>query len=89
MRSISERDLAVVIPLLAGKIRELTDELRALDELKVELSEKQVDERCELQECLQQYDGVLDSLRAEYESGLAEGINLPSYEELTRRFRLG
>jgi hypothetical protein len=31
------------------------------------------------------YDGILETLRAEYEEGLAEGINLPSYDDLTRR----
>jgi hypothetical protein len=87
MRSISERDLAVVIPLLAAKIRDLTAELRATDERLEDLTEEEVEDRVQLQELLQQYDGVLDSLRTEYEDALTEGINLPSYDELTERSR--
>jgi hypothetical protein len=82
MRSISERDLAVVIPLLAAKIRDLTAELRATDDRLDELTDEEVEDRVQLQDLLQQYDGVLDSLRAEYEGALTEGINLPSYDKL-------
>lgn len=82
MRSISERDLAVVIPLLAAKIRDLTAELRATDDRLDELTDEEVEDRVQLQDLLQQYDGVLDSLRAEYEDALTEGINLPSYDKL-------
>ncbi|HEY0685512.1 MAG TPA: hypothetical protein VGD45_24450 [Steroidobacter sp.] len=85
MRSISELDLAVVIPLLAAKIRELTAELRATDDRLDDLTEEEVEDRVQLQDMLQQYHGVLDSLRAEYEDALAEGINLPSYDELVAR----
>ena len=88
MRSISERDLAVVIPLLAAKIREMTSELRAADARLNELSAEEIEDRVQLQDMLQQYDLILDSLRVEYEAGLAEGIKLPSYDDLTRRFRL-
>lgn len=82
MRSISERDLAVVIPLLAAKIRDLTAELRATDDRLDELTDEEVEDRVQLQDILHQYDGVLDSLREEYEAALSEGINLPSYEKL-------
>jgi hypothetical protein len=85
MRSISELDLAVVIPLLAAKIRELTAELRATDDRLNDLTDEEVENRVQLQELLQQYDHVLDSLRAEYEDALNEGINLPSYDKLVAR----
>ena len=88
MRAISERDLAVVIPLLAAKIRDLTLELRASLARDGEPTDEEVEDRMQLQEILEQYDGVLDSLRDEYESGLAEGILLPTFEELTCRFQV-
>jgi len=88
MRSISERHLAVVIPLLAGKIRDLTLELRASDARADDLTEMEVEERCQLQEMLEQYDEILETIRSEYEEALAEGINLPTYERLTERFRI-
>ena len=87
MRSISERDLAVVIPLLAAKIRDITLELKASDGGADDLDDQALDDRMDLQETLEQYDGILESLREEYEAGLAEGIRLPSFDELTRRFR--
>jgi hypothetical protein len=88
MRAISERDLAVVIPLLAAKIRELTLELRASDARGGEPTDEQVEDRMQIQEILEQYDGILDSLRSEYEEGLAEGIRLPTFEDLTRQFHV-
>lgn len=88
MRAISERDLAVVIPLLAAKIRELTLELRAGQARVGELTDEELEDRMRVQEMLVQYDGILDSLRSEYEAGLAEGIELPAFDELTRRFRV-
>jgi hypothetical protein len=81
MRSISERDLAVVIPLLAVKIRDLGVELRP-----DELTDEEIENRMQLQETLQQYDQVLEALRTEYEAALADGINLLGYGELTGRF---
>ena len=84
MRSISERDLAVVIPLLASKIRDFTLELRA-DAGQV-LGESEREERYQTEETLQQYEQILDSLREEYEEGLAEGIALPKYADLVRAF---
>ena len=85
MRSIDEFALAVVIPLLAAKIRDLTAELRATDDRLADLTNEEVEARAQLQDLLQQYDGVLDSLRAEYEDALTEGINLPSYDKLVAR----
>lgn len=84
MRNISERALSVVIPLLARKIKELREELAALDCVNEELSDEQIDEQCDLQETLEQYKEILDSLRQEYEQALAEGINLPPYAQLTQ-----
>ncbi|WP_333678614.1 hypothetical protein [Dyella sp.] len=81
MRSISERDLAVVIPLLALKIRDLEQELSEIEAR----TDAEVEDRMQIQEMLEQYDGILETLRDEYEQGLAEGINLPSYDELTAR----
>lgn len=88
MRAISERDLAVVIPLLAAKIRDLTLELRASEARAGEVSDEEVEERMQIQEMLEQYDGILDSLREEYEGGLKEGIQLPAFDTLVRPFRL-
>lgn len=88
MRSISERDLAVAIPLLAAKIRDLTLELCVSDGRIDDLNDEEIEDRVQLQEMLQQYDDILESLRSEYESALAEGIRLPSFQDLTSRFRL-
>lgn len=84
MRSISERDLAVVIPLLALKIHELEQELRELEAGTGHRTDAEIEDRMQIQEMLDQYDGILETLRDEYEQGLAEGINLPSYDDLTR-----
>lgn len=88
MRAISERDLAVVIPLLAAKIRDLTLELRASQARGGEPTDEEIEDRMQIQETLEQYDGVLDSLRSEYEEGLSEGNQLPAFDELTRRFQV-
>lgn len=88
MRSISERDLSVVIPILAAKIHDLNGALNALDANIQELGNEKIDEKCNLQETIEQYYDVLEALQAEYESALAEGINLPSYEQLIQKFEL-
>ncbi|HEX7687781.1 MAG TPA: hypothetical protein VF453_08745 [Burkholderiaceae bacterium] len=88
MRSISERDLAVVIPLLALKIRELEQELREIEARPGARTDAEVEDRQQIQDMLSQYDGILETLRDEYEQGLTEGINLPSYDDLTRRILL-
>lgn len=89
MRTISERDLAVVLPLLAAKIRDLTMELRASQALGGDPTEEQIDDQVQIQEMIEQYDGIFDSLRDEYEAGLKEGIQLPAFDELVHPFRLG
>lgn len=88
MRSISERDLSVVIPILAAKIHDLNGALNALDANIQELDDEKIDEKCNLQETIEQYYDVLEALQAEYESALAEGINLPNYEQLIQKFEL-
>ena len=88
MRAISERDLAAVIPLLAAKIRDLTLELRASESRGGESSDEAVEDRMRIQEMLEQYDGILDSLRKEYEEGVKEGIQLPTFTTLVRSFQL-
>ncbi|HOB94191.1 MAG TPA: hypothetical protein PK306_08115 [Aquabacterium sp.] len=87
MRSISERDLAVVIPLLAAKIRDFTLQLRESEDQ--DLDDAALDQRMDLQEMLQQYQEVLQALREEYEQGLADGIRLPAYDALVEPFQLG
>lgn len=88
MRAISERDLAVVIPLLASKIRDLSLELRASQAREGEPTDETIDDQMQIQEMLEQYEGILDSLRDEYEEGLREGIQLPAFDELVRPFQL-
>lgn len=88
MRAISERDLAVVIPLLASKIRDLSLELRASQAREGEPTDETIDDRMQIQEMLEQYEGILDALRDEYEEGLREGIQLPAFDELVRPFQL-
>lgn len=88
MRAISERDLTVVIPLLAAKIRDLTVELRTSLSLGDDLTDEQIDDQAQIQDMLVQYDGILDSLREEYEEGLKEGTRLPAFDELVRPFLL-
>jgi len=41
----------------------------------------------QIQEMLEQYDGILDALREEYEEGLKEGIQLPPFDDLVRPFQ--
>lgn len=71
----------MVIPLLALKIRDLELELSAIKAR----TDAEAEDQMQIQEMLEQYDGILETLRAEYEGGLAEGINLPSYDDLTRQ----
>jgi small-conductance mechanosensitive channel len=67
--------------LLALKIRDLELELSAIKAR----TDAEAEDQMQIQEMLEQYDGILETLRAEYEGGLAEGINLPSYDDLTRQ----
>jgi hypothetical protein len=86
MRSIDERELAVLIPLLAAKIHEMSKELHETEGKEDELSDEELDARDELQEMRQEYDLILENLRVEYEAGLTDGINLPSFAVLTEKF---
>lgn len=84
MPIISERDVSVFISLLSMKICEMTAELGVAVAATGEPSAKQIDEQVALQETLAQYEQIRDTMREEYEEGLKRGINLPSYESLTR-----
>jgi len=85
MPNISEKDLAVFISLLSGKVAAMKRELRELEAIPEDnLSDEQVDDQYELQETIEQYNMILDDVRGEYEAALVDGINLPSFETLTR-----
>ena len=85
MPNISEKDLAVFISLLSGKVAAMKRELRELEAIPEDnLSDEQVDDQYELQETIEQYNMILDDVREEYEAALVNGINLPSFETLTR-----
>jgi hypothetical protein len=85
MPNISEKDLAVFISLLSGKIAAMKRELRELEAIPEDsLSDEQLDDQYELQETVEQYNIILDDVREEYEAALVDGINLPSFEALTR-----
>lgn len=88
MRSISERDLAVVIPLLAAKIRDIRLELLKGVGREDEMSDEALDEQTDTQDLLATYEITMDNLREEYEAGLREGILLPSFEQLTNAFEI-
>ncbi len=82
MRNISERQLAVVIPLLSREINSIKKTLQASDLQDDNIGEKEREELCKLQETLEQYEDFLESFKEEYEAGLKEGILLPPYEKL-------
>jgi predicted DNA-binding protein (UPF0278 family) len=82
MPIISERDLSVFIALLSAKIHEMKAQLAAAEA--DEPTDEQTEERVELQETLEQYGQILGTLREEYQTALRQGINLPSFETLTR-----
>ncbi|MGN2248100.1 hypothetical protein ACFWZ3_15575 [Frateuria sp. GZRR35] len=88
MRAISERDLAVVIPLLAAKIRDLTLELRAGQAREGEPTDEALSDHMQIQDMLGQYESILQALREEYEEGLKAGTQLPAFDDLVRPFRL-
>jgi hypothetical protein len=46
-------------------------------------------DRMRVQEMLEQYESILDSLRGEYEEGFKARILLPAFAELVRPFRQG
>ncbi|MEJ2328218.1 MAG: hypothetical protein P8Y25_16065 [Chromatiaceae bacterium] len=82
MPIISERDLSVFIALLSAKIHEMKAQLAAAEA--DEPTDEQTEGRVELQETLEQYGQILGTLREEYQTALRQGINLPSFETLTR-----
>ena len=91
MPTISEQALTVAISALAARIRDLKLQIRANDnKSEDDLSEDEIDAHVELQDTVKQYGSILAQLRDEYEAVLAEGRvgGLPSYEELTKPFRL-
>ena len=82
MRSISERDLAVVIPLVAARIRDLRNSLEAREARSNELTGAEIEANCDEQELLVAFEVTLGHLRKEYEGALEEGFVLPDYEQL-------
>jgi hypothetical protein len=90
MPSISEHALAVVISALAARTRDLKLKLQANEAAGDELSEDEIDAHVELQDTVAQYGRIQAQLRDEYEVVLKEGRvgGLPSYEDLTKPFRL-
>lgn len=86
MRSISENDLSVIIPLLAEKISALKQELAHGDGREDDMTDAEFDAHTDASDLLSSYMGTMDNLTEEYESARAEGIILPSFETLTQRF---
>jgi len=86
MRSISENDLSVVIPLLAAKIREIKQELLDGEGMQDDMTDEEFDQRTDTRDLLVVYERTMDNLHDEYEAGRSEGTLLPSFEELTGRF---
>jgi hypothetical protein len=80
---VSERYLSVFISLLASKIKELTQELSITETSINLLDEEAFDERTDLQDILNEYENMLSELKTTYEQALSNGINLPSYDDLT------
>lgn len=84
MPIISEKDLAVFISLLSGKIAAMKWKLREPESiLEDNVGDEQINDEYELQETIERYSRILDDVREEYEAGLVDGINLPSFEALT------
>lgn len=83
MPIVSERYLSVFISLLASKIKELTQELSITETSINLLDEEAFDERTDLQDILNEYENMLGELKTTYEQALSNGINLPSYDDLT------
>lgn len=86
MRSTSENDLSVIIPLLAEKISALKQELAHGDGREDDITDAGFDAHSDTSDLLSSYMGTMDNLAEEYESARAEGIILPSLETLTQRF---
>ena len=90
MPKISEHALAVAISALAARIRDLKLQIQVNEQAEDDLTEEEVDAHVDLQDTVAQYSRILTQLREEYESVLKEGRvgGLPSYEDITRPFRL-
>jgi len=86
MRSISENDLSVIIPLLAAKIREIKQELLKGEGREDDMTDEEFDQQTDNRDLLAAYERTMDNLQEEYEAGRSEGIILPSFEELTKLF---
>ena len=86
MRTNDIISLAGLFPfsaLLASKIKELTQELSITETSINLLDEEALDERADLQDVLNEYENMLGELKITYEQALSNGINLPSYDDLT------
>lgn len=90
MPKISEHALAVAISALAARIRDLKLQLQANEQAGHGLSDEEVDAHIDLQDTVAQYGRILTQLREEYEVVLKEGRvgGLPSYEDITKPFKL-
>jgi hypothetical protein len=88
MRSISENDLSVIIPLLAAKIRDIKLELLKWKGLEDDMTDEEFDQQTDNRDLLVAYERTMDNLQEEYEAGRSDGIILPSFEELTKPFEV-
>ena len=82
MRSISENDLSVVIPLLAAKIRQLQHEIDEGSGKEEEMSDEEFSRFTDTQDILVSNQRTLDNLIEEYSSAVNEGIILPGIDSL-------
>jgi hypothetical protein len=82
MRSISEIDLVVVIPILVRELARKESKLTALETRADELSDEEIDDKCDLQEYIARLDSVNSRLKQQYLNAISEKINLPEYESL-------
>lgn len=88
MKNISEKDLALFINLLSIKLAQLHEEYQNTEKAQENLGDAELEDLYQLQELIEQYKFTLGNLRVEYESGLKEGLMLPSFAELSRPFPL-
>lgn len=85
MREISVNHLSLFIALLAHTVLDMRRELLASKgATEDDLTDDQLERQYHLQETIEHYENVIADLRGEYTAGLVDGINLPSYEELTK-----
>lgn len=86
MRSISENDLSIIIPLLARKISEIRRELDEGEGREDAMSDEAFDRQTDSADQLAAYERTMDRLREEYEAACLDGIVLPSLDELINPF---